>query len=136
MPKFHIDLSDGSPNPNDPIEVEFDDSTFICQDRQPAVAIADYTIIPAKTAATIAFIRRCIRPEDTERFDALLADKDRVVEAEHLDQVMGWLLETYTNRPTVRPSDSSDGSPKSGSSSGDTSTSKVSTPVRLMAEGS
>lgn len=57
--------------------------------------------------------------ESWERFDARLRDKTRPIDDDQMSDVVIWLLEEYSNRPTQPSQPSSDGpaSPESGTSS-------------------
>jgi hypothetical protein len=67
-----------------------------------------------------ALIDQCLRPEDVDRFDEL-CNRERP----DFEELMGFVMEVVaevTNRPTKRPSDSSDGpTPTTVSSTGDSS---------------
>lgn len=54
---------------------------------------------PSKTAELIlTFFEEVLEEESYERFDALLSSK-KIVRVETLAEIMGWLMEEYTNRP-------------------------------------
>jgi hypothetical protein len=55
------------------------------------------------------FFDVALLPESLERFNALLEDPDRVVTVETLGEIVGWLVEQYSARPTERPESSSTG---------------------------
>jgi len=46
---------------------------------------------------------------DSDRFKALLEDPEKVVTVETLAEIVGWLVEQYTARPTQQPGPSSSG---------------------------
>lgn len=52
---------------------------------------------PGGEAAEVEVWEPC---DDLERWRALLEDKARPIEAEKLGEVIGWLIEVYTDRPT------------------------------------
>jgi hypothetical protein len=52
------------------------------------------------------FFDKVLKDESLERFNALLEDKDRIVTVETLGEVIGWLVEEYSNRPEAQPEDS------------------------------
>lgn len=39
-------------------------------------------------------------PESHERFDTLIHDPEKEIDLETLTEIMGWLVEQYTSRPT------------------------------------
>jgi hypothetical protein len=57
------------------------------------------------------FMRGVLVEEDVVRFDRLAHDKDRIVSLETLGDVMVWLAEELSGRPSSRPSDSPSGRP-------------------------
>lgn len=50
------------------------------------------------------FFSQALLPEDLERFNALINDPDKIVTVETLGEIVGWLVEEYSNRPTEEPS--------------------------------
>jgi hypothetical protein len=58
---------------------------------------------PADSAEIISkFFGIVLMPESYERFDVLTKDPDKIVSIETLGEIVGWLVETYTDRPTTR----------------------------------
>lgn len=49
------------------------------------------------------FLGAAVKPESKERLDALMADPEKVVDVETLGEIMGWLVEQYSARPTQQP---------------------------------
>lgn len=49
------------------------------------------------------FFSQVLLPESLERFDALIVDKERIVTAETLGEITGWLVEQYAERPNPQP---------------------------------
>ena len=47
--------------------------------------------------------------ESAERFNKLLHDKEKIVHVETLSEIVGWLIESYGDRPNQQPEDSSTG---------------------------
>jgi hypothetical protein len=62
-----------------------------------------------------------------ERFEALANDPEVAMELELLAEIIGWLIEQYTGRPTVPSSSSGDGRQPSSESSTATSSPAAST---------
>lgn len=75
-------------------------------------------------AAMYDLLEQCIAPEEWARFEAH-ADKIRA-DGEELMRVVGKVFEILTDRPTVRPSDSSDGPTTTGPRFTSTSVERVS----------
>lgn len=55
------------------------------------------------TRAILDFFKRVLRPEDRERFDAMTHSEGTIVPMDTLSDIMGWLTEVYTGRPTEPP---------------------------------
>jgi len=51
----------------------------------------------------LSFFEDVLLPESYTRFDALITSPDKVVEVDTLAEIVGWLMEEYTNRPEERP---------------------------------
>lgn len=49
------------------------------------------------------FFDKVLVEESLERFNALLEDKDRIVNMETLGDIITWLIEEYTGRPNQQP---------------------------------
>jgi hypothetical protein len=84
--------------------------TFTCVGLAPAGVLEDLTsairVDPTTgmrrydTLSCMAFVRAVLVPEDTGRFELLLHDTDRVVGLIDLVQVVAWLSDELTLRPT------------------------------------
>lgn len=55
------------------------------------------------------FFATALMPESLEKFNALLADPDKIVTVDTLTEIVSWLVEEYTGRPTQQPEPSSTG---------------------------
>lgn len=105
---------------DDPITFTFEDETFRCVDSMDWPTLEK--IIEAQSRKDQAgamiqigpFFRNVIVDEDLPRFEGVLSRKTDRLDPEVLASIMEWLVETYSERPTVRPSVSSDGSPATG----------------------
>ena len=51
-------------------------------------------------SAILKFFARVMLPESHTRFEALTADPNRIVSVQLLTEILQWLVEEYTNRPT------------------------------------
>jgi hypothetical protein len=56
--------------------------------------------------SVLDFFRKVMPPEEYERFDKLMEDPKRIVKMDVLSEIMSWLIEEYTDRPTQPSSDS------------------------------
>lgn len=71
--------------------------------------------------AIVEFLGQALTEDDAERFDALIKDPERIVEIETLGEIVGWLVEQYTTRPTKARSRSASGRSSAGPTSTATS---------------
>lgn len=92
--------------------------TFRCLPDAPAAALDDLaSSVGVDTrgrmvwnqGSLLRFFRAVLHPDDEERFDALVLDKNRVLPLEALGEIMFWLGEVYTEFPTEPPSSSAGG---------------------------
>ncbi len=61
---------------------------------------------PVKSALLMTeFFKSALVDESSQRFDALLKDKERIVTVDTIAEVVSWLMENYTNRPNPQPED-------------------------------
>lgn len=51
-------------------------------------------------AAINLFFKKILVPESYERFEALADDPNRVVSVQTLAEIVGWVMEQYSSRPT------------------------------------
>jgi hypothetical protein len=62
---------------------------------------------PASADKVISqFFEVSLEEESFERFDKLIKDPERIVTVETLGEIVGWLVEQYSGRPTKESSDS------------------------------
>ena len=86
-----------------PISFKLEGETFTARAAIQGKALLEFAQLtddPGKAAGAIpVFFERVLLPESYKRFDALLDSEDKVVEVETLAEIVGWLMEEYTNRP-------------------------------------
>jgi len=100
----------------EPISFKLCDEEFTCRPQIPGKTMLD---LAAKTAdqddpaaagkMIDKFFSVVLVQESLVRFNTLCDDPDRMVHMETLMDVVGWLVETYADRPTKRPELSSTG---------------------------
>jgi hypothetical protein len=56
--------------------------------------------------SVLDFFVKVMPPTEYERFEKLMEDEKRIVPMDVLSEIMGWLIEEYTDRPTKPSSDS------------------------------
>jgi len=55
------------------------------------------------------FFSNVLTDESNKRFEKLLHDKEKLVAVETLSEIVGWLIEEYSDRPEEQPENSSVG---------------------------
>jgi hypothetical protein len=78
------------------------------------VAKADGANTSAAAGSIFAFFESALTPDDYIRFRALVDSPERIVPMDTLSEIVGWLVEQYTERPTKRQSPSPDGQSPTG----------------------
>ena len=104
------DFGEGNKIESEPLSFKLHGEEFQCRkDMQGKVLLnlvvsSSDTDNPAEAAKVInSFFGIVLMPESYERFEALTSDPDRVVTVEALGEIVGWLVEQYSDRPTLRP---------------------------------
>jgi len=86
-----------------PIKFTLEGEDFEARGALQGKVLLDFAQIsdePSKAAAAIpTFFAKVLLPESLDRFNALLESEDRIVEVETLAEIVGWLMEEYTNLP-------------------------------------
>jgi hypothetical protein len=105
------DFGSGSDTPAPPLTFKIYDEEFSCRTEMQGKALLDLVAKstgasddPGESAKIISeFFTLVLLPESNARFDALTNDPDRIVNVETLGEIVGWLVEQYSDRPTPRP---------------------------------
>lgn len=101
----------GSGNAGEPVEAlsfKLHDENFMCRPEIPGKVVLDLVAKssaedPAESAKVIeGFFSIVLEPESLERFNALAVDPNRIVTMDTLADIVAWLIEEYTDRPTSR----------------------------------
>lgn len=79
---------------------------FMCMLRQPAGAVQ---LLLQPRIPMHSYIRLCLQPDEENRWDALMVDKDFNVNVEVVRQVFQALVDHYSSRPTEASTDSGPG---------------------------
>jgi hypothetical protein len=94
----------------EPIVFKLHGEDFSCRPEIPGKLMLDLVANssddenPAAAALVVPrFFSAVLLPESLERFDALCDDPDRVVTMQTLTDIVEWLVETYSERPTRGP---------------------------------
>ena len=92
----------------EPIAFKLWDEEFHClpeiQGKVLLDMVADSSSEDVSKSSAIAtkFFDTVLTDESKVRFDALLINKEKIVTVETLGEIVGWLVEQYSNRPTER----------------------------------
>jgi hypothetical protein len=104
------DFGSGSDTPAEPVAFKLHGQDFECRAALQGkilltlVAKSNDTDNPGAAAEVINdFFKYVLLPESYERFNTLTTDPDTIVEVETLGEIVGWLVEQYSERPTKRP---------------------------------
>jgi hypothetical protein len=98
-----------------PLSFKLHDEEFNCRPSLQGkvllsiVGAADSDDASAMSKMISGFFDVCLVDADRERFRNLLEDPDKIVSVETLGEIVGWLVEQYTARPTKQPEPSSSG---------------------------
>jgi hypothetical protein len=99
----------------EPISFKIWDEEFHCVkqlqgkvllDMVASVSDGDNADSASQARAITDFFATVLLAESETKFNTLLLDKEKIVSVDTLGEIVGWLVEQYTNRPTERPQDS------------------------------
>jgi len=95
----------GSPKPKDPVEFDLHGEHFVCIPEVQGVVIMEFASASsgengdAEAAALVEnFLQEALEPESFERFQKLRRDKKKIVSIPKTTEIVGWLVEQYTER--------------------------------------
>lgn len=109
----------------EPLSFELNDAKFNCKPAiQGSVLLefvrdADGDSGGDSAKALYSFLSDSMEKEEYDRLQAVLHDPDVIIDIELIGEIVAWLVEEYSARPTTPPGDSSTGQPASGTSSTD-----------------
>jgi hypothetical protein len=109
MARFKDFGSGNASTQSEPITFKLHDEEFTCRGEIPGKVVLDLVAKsgaddPAQSAQVIeGFFSIVLQPESLDRFNILAVDPDRIVSMETLSDIVAWLVEEYTDRPTQRP---------------------------------
>jgi hypothetical protein len=96
--------------PAEPLSFKLHGEDFACKPKMQGIVLLDLVSKssaqdnPGEAAAIInKFFELVLIAESYERFDALVQSDDRIVDVEQLSDIVGWLVEQYSDRPTQPP---------------------------------
>lgn len=91
---------------------------FRCVEEAPSALVSDVLLagsvspdgtVKHAVGVLVRFLETVIVDDDREKFRLLIRDPKRHVQASLLGEVVSWLIEVYTGRPTTPPTSSADG---------------------------
>lgn len=112
---------------DDVISFEINGETFLCLPQLPAAAFRAVGSWTTTVMNACKFIEATLaEDDDVIRFNQVLDSKTKIVTGEDVQDIMNWLIEVYTQRPTTSPEESQNGrsTPNAGSA-GDSSSTHV-----------
>jgi hypothetical protein len=99
----------GSDIPAAPLSFKLHDEEFHCMPKMQGKVLLSIVESssdddPGSSAKSIrTFFEKVLMDESFKRFDALLEDKEKIVNVETLSEIVAWLLEEYSDRPNPQP---------------------------------
>lgn len=107
---------------DEPITFVLGEHTFTCRRRMPAGHLLDLAAVEDDPAALVSYLQAAMSDDDWQRFDELVHDPDALgpdqpVDVALLGEIVSWIVEEQTGRPTSPPVRSVHGRSASGRSS-------------------
>lgn len=107
---------------DEPITFVLGGQGFTCRRNMPAGHLLDLAAVEDNPAALVAYLKASMADDDWERFDELVHDPDALgadqpVDVALLGEIVSWIVEEQTGRPTSPPVRSVHGRSSSGPSS-------------------
>jgi hypothetical protein len=101
---------------SEPLSFEIGGEEFECYPEVQGKTLIDIMRVAAEgdedtrgmlmAVSVLEFFKRVMPEDQYERFSALMDDRERIVSMETLSEIMAWLMEEYSERPTMQSSDS------------------------------
>ena len=106
MPRFK-DFGSGGSVSYEPLSFKLYDEEFHCHPAVQGKVLLDMAANSSSDGAAGKvindFFAQALLPESFDRFNALVNDTKKIVPVETLGEIVGWLVEEYSNRPTQEP---------------------------------
>ena len=110
MARFKDFGSGDQDKPAQPISFKLHGEEFSCKPKMQGKVLLDLVAKssaqdnPGEAAAIInKFFELVLIADSYTRFEALVESDDKIVEVEQLSEIVAWLVEQYTDRPTQLP---------------------------------
>lgn len=107
----------------EPLTFELNGSEFTCNPAIPGAALlnfvkdADGDSGGDSAKALFNFLKAAMPVDEYKRLDEVLNAPDVIIDIELIGEIVSWLVEEFSSRPTTRPEVSSNGQQTSGRSS-------------------
>jgi hypothetical protein len=95
---------------SEPLDFDLGSETFLCYPEVQGKTILDIMRVAAEgdedtrgvlmAVSVIDFFKKVMPPEEYERFEKLMEDPKQIIPMDTLSEIMSWLIEEYTDRPT------------------------------------
>lgn len=101
----HRSFSAKRPENLAPLTFDLEGQTFEAHKAIPGAVLLDLVAHAGdeggeSAGAIVSFFEQALVPESHERFDALIKDPEAQIPLETLVEILTWLIEEYTSRPT------------------------------------
>jgi hypothetical protein len=108
----------------EPLTFSLNDKDFACHPAVPGAVLLEFVRDANgeggdSAAALYNFLEAAMPTDEYNRLDDVLKDPETIIDIEFIGEIVSWLVEEYSDRPTTRPEASSDGQSSSGLSSTD-----------------
>lgn len=109
------DFGSGEANNSEPLSFKIHAEEFHCYPNIQGKTLLNMVSQSMETDSAMAvevintFFDKTLKPESKERFDVLVNDPERIVTVETLGEIVTWLVEQYSSRPTQGSEDSQSG---------------------------
>lgn len=108
MAKFRDFGSGASTQAPEDISFKLHEEEFTCLPEIQGAVLLDMVGADGENAARSAgaiteFFGKVLDDDSAKRFEDLVKSKDRFVSIETLGEIVGWIIEEYTNRPEKQP---------------------------------
>lgn len=108
----------------EPLTFSLNDADFTCNAAIPGAVLLEFVRDANgdggdSAKALYNFLEAAMSAEEYTKLQAVLHDPETIIDIEVIGEIVSWLVEEYSDRPTTRPEASSNGQLSSGLSSTD-----------------
>lgn len=105
------DFGDGGEVVHEPLSFQLYGEEFHCRPALQGKVLLDMAANSDEEAGNAGkvindFFSQALLPESFDRFNVLINDPEKIVTVETMGEIVGWLVQEYSNRPTEEPSGS------------------------------